>query len=333
MGLPNQRSLCHINVHKETDITLRSDHLPLKRFLSKNTLNSKVNNWAIEILPFHITFEYIKGIKNTLANTMSRLIEIDPQVRQDAEPEGYEFGYYTFDSLPTMEVSNIYTSQDTSSNKGDEDMKHLFRLPISDDMLSQLQSQDTFCSHIITQLKKGNIKDGQMYKFQDRLLKRNVTDSDKIYETIVLPRVLTAQIPKMAHVDIGHNGTHRTYMLLKRLYYCKGLKPSIVHHIQRCYHCQRRNKQVVKYATLYFDVATFPMQFISMDLIGEFHPPTSMGKKYALTVICMFTGYVFCIPLKTKTAEEVLQAYIDNVYSKFGGSLKILSDNGTEFKI
>ena len=89
---------------------------------------------------------------------------------------------------------------------------------------------------------------------------------------------------------------------------------------------------MVKYATLHFDVATFPMQFISMDLIGEFHPPTSKGKRYALTVICMLTDYVFCIPLKTKTAEEVLQAYIDNVYSKFGGSLKILSDNGTEFK-
>ena len=46
----------------------------------------------------------------------------------------------------------------------------------------------------------------------------------------------------------------------------------------------------------------------------------------------MLTGYVFCVPLKTKTAEEVIQAYIDNVYSKFGGSLKMLSDNGTEFK-
>ena len=69
-----------------------------------------------------------------------------------------------------------------------------------------------------------------------------------------------------------------------------------------------------------------------MDLIGEFHPPTSKRHRYALTVICMLTGYVFCVPLKTKTAEEVIQAYIDNVYAKFGGSLKILSDNGTEFK-
>ena len=159
-----------------------------------------------------------------------------------------------------------------------------------------------------------------------------MTDSDKTYETIVLPRALTAQILKMAHDDLGHNGTHRTYLLLKRLYYWKGLKPSVTKHIQRCYHCQRRNKQVVKYATLHFDVATFPMQFISMDLIGEFHPPISKGKRYALTVICMLTGYVFCIPLKTKTTEEVLQVYIDNVCSKFGGSIKILSDNATEFK-
>ena len=55
----------------DADIILRSDHLPLKKFLNKNTLNSKVNNWAVGISPFHITFEYIKGIKNTLADTMS----------------------------------------------------------------------------------------------------------------------------------------------------------------------------------------------------------------------------------------------------------------------
>ena len=116
-------------------------------------------------------------------------------------------------------------------------------------------------------------------------------------------------------------------MLLKRLYYWKGLTSSVTKHIQRCYQCQRRNKQVVKYATLHFDVATFPMQFISIDLIGEFHPPTTKGKRYVLTVIYMLTGYVFCIPLKTKTAEEVLQAYIDNVYSKFGRSIKILLCN------
>ena len=62
---------------EDADIVLKSDHLPLKKFLQKNTLNSKVNNWAVEISPYRIKFEYIKGIKNTLADTMSRLIQID----------------------------------------------------------------------------------------------------------------------------------------------------------------------------------------------------------------------------------------------------------------
>ena len=69
-----------------------------------------------------------------------------------------------------------------------------------------------------------------------------------------------------------------------------------------------------------------------MDLIGEFHSPSKKGHRYALTIICMLTGYVFCVPLKTKTASEVIQVYIDNVYAKFGGSHKILSGNGMEFK-
>ena len=94
----------------------------------------------------------------------------------------------------------------------------------------------------------------------------------------------------MAHDELGHNGTHRTYTLLKRLYYWKGLEK----HIKMCYQYQRRYKQVLKYAKLHFNVATFPMQFISLDLIGEFHPPTSRKHRYTLTVICVLTDCVLC---------------------------------------
>ena len=200
---------------ENADITLRSDHLPLKKFLAKNTLNSKVNNWAIEILPFCITFEYIKGIKNTLADTMSRLIEIDPQIQQDSEPKGYEFGYYTFDTLPTMEVSQVDTTKQASNKKESNDMDSVIKLPLSEDMLSNLQSQDASCAHILTQIEKGNIKEGHVYVAQNNILKRYVNDGNNTYETVILPRALTAQVLKMAHDDLGHNETHRTYMLLK----------------------------------------------------------------------------------------------------------------------
>ena len=74
------------------------------------------------------------------------------------------------------------------------------------------------------------------------------------------------------------------------------------------------------------------MNFITMDLIGEFHPPSSRGNQYALTGICMLTGFTWCIPLKSKKASEVSRAYLQHVYSVLGGSTKILTDNGTEFK-
>ena len=46
----------------------------------------------------------------------------------------------------------------------------------------------------------------------------------------------------------------------------------------------------------------------------------------------MLTGFTWCIPLKTKTADEVVTAYKNHIACPIGGSLKILTDNGTEFK-
>ena len=80
---------------------------------------------------------------------MSRLIDIDRQIQQDSEPEGYEFGYYTFDTLPAMEVFNIDTMQDTSSSNGKDFNENLGELPLTDDILSELQLQDTFCANIL----------------------------------------------------------------------------------------------------------------------------------------------------------------------------------------
>ena len=88
----------------------------------------------------------------------------------------------------------------------------------------------------------------------------------------------------------------------------------------------------VKFERKVFKPSLQPMYFICMDLIGEFHPPTSHGHCYALTAVCMLTVFKWCVPLKAKTAEEVSKAYLNHIYSNFGGSVKILMDNGTEFK-
>ena len=102
---------------------------------------------------------------------MSRLIDIDPQVQLESEPEGYEFGYYTFDTLPTLEVTNIKTITNTSVcvNDNDSSNNDLLELHINSDILSQLQQKDTFCNKILTQIEKGNIIEGHVYVIKDKL--------------------------------------------------------------------------------------------------------------------------------------------------------------------
>ena len=74
------------------------------------------------------------------------------------------------------------------------------------------------------------------------------------------------------------------------------------------------------------------MEFICIDLIGEFYPPSSKGNRYALTAVCMLTGFTFCIPIKNKTAQEVVTAWRNHILFPFGVCRKLLMDNGMEFK-
>ena len=85
-----------------------------------------------------------------MADTTSRLIDIDPQIQPEPEPEGYEFGYYIFDQLPALEVYNIETTQNLSLNIENKDVPndHLQKLPISDDILHKLQQKDVYSVRI-----------------------------------------------------------------------------------------------------------------------------------------------------------------------------------------
>ena len=151
---------------EDADIVLRSDHLQLKKFLQKNTLNSKVNNWAVEICPYRIKFEYIKGIKkgikNTLADTMSRLIQIDPEAKLQPEQEGYEFGYHAFEDMEPIEyetnVVDSTTLKDPIPLPGEE-----IKLPLEDEKLKELQQKDKFCKEIIEKLSKGELQRNRPY--------------------------------------------------------------------------------------------------------------------------------------------------------------------------
>ena len=290
----------------------------MKKFLHKNTRNIKVDNWAVELDTYNLKFEYIQGIKNTLADTLSQLINIDPDVELPKEKPGQEFGYNFLEDLPPIEVEEIIVEGVEIKPDPDTFLKDVnLKLPLQPEAIRTLQAQDTKIINLLNRLKVGDL-DANVYLVEDGILRCRIVESTgNEFKPIVIPKCLMDHVLLMAHDYSGHNGFPRMYAAIRHLYFWVGMKRDISHHCKRCQICTKHNIAKVKFKKTHFKGARQPMQFISMDLIGEFHPPSQQGHRYALTVICMHTSYVFCIPLKTKTAEEVLQAYIRNVYSKF----------------
>ena len=153
-----------------------------------------------------------------------------------------------------------------------------------------------------------------------------------MYTPIVVPDILKDCLLILAHDKQGHNGFRRTYASLKNRYHWKGMKKSVYQHCTNCQVCAKHNIKTQQLKNEHFSSPPQPMEFIAMDLIGEFYPASSKGNRFAFTTVCMLTGFTFCIPLKSKRAEDVIKAYINHICCTFGPSRKILTDNGTKFK-
>ena len=142
----------------DAEVTIKCDHLPLKKNLQKQTLNAKVNYLAVELEQFNLKLEWIQGIKNTLADSLSRLLEVDPEAKLWPEREGCEFGTYCFEELNFWKPmkDNIENIEITHNESYAREVK----LPLSTKQMIQLQKNDAEARDIVGNLRKekGNAK-------------------------------------------------------------------------------------------------------------------------------------------------------------------------------
>ena len=213
VALTKKAYTIYMSVKKSTfyltghEITLRSDHLPLKKFLRKMTLNNMVNNWSTEIESFNINFVHISGKANVLADTLSRLIDTDPELQQQPELEGHEFGKYCFETLPkargstnqvkiggdTAEVCEIQITYDNPENS-----ELSVELPLEDDKFASLQENDPKIQDLCNKVKEGEYQ--QFYFVKNNVLFRSIVDNGHKFEVRVIPESLRDVV-----LHLGHN--------------------------------------------------------------------------------------------------------------------------------
>ena len=233
------------------EITLKSDHLPLKKFLNCKTLNNTVDNWVVEIENFKINFVHIPGKDNILADTLSRLIDIDPDVVQEPELKDYEFGHYAFETLPKAKstpvgetlasVDGVDICEINISYGNVENSQFSVKLPLSDTQFSCLQEKNPKIKALQEKVQGGMYKD--FYFIENDILYRSIMDNGHKFSVAVIPEESTDTDLVLGHKQSGHNGYQRTYAAIICSYYWKGMRKHILVHCKTCVTCAKQGSK------------------------------------------------------------------------------------------
>ena len=233
------------------EITLRSDHLPLKKFLNHKTLNNTVDNWAVEIESFKIKFVHIAGKDNVLRDTLSRLIDIDPDVMLKPELRDYEFGHYAFETLPKAKstsvgkklalVDGVDICEINITYNNLENSEFSVKLPLSNEEFSCLQENDSKIHTLKEKIADGLYSD--FYFIHKGILYRSIIDNGHKFRAAVVPEELTGTVLYLGHNQSGHNGYQRTYAAIKHVYYWKGMRKHVLVHCKNCVPCAKQKVQ------------------------------------------------------------------------------------------
>ena len=112
--------------------------------------------------------------RTPLADTLSRLKEIDPDFALPTEPQGTEFRYNFFEGLPRVKVGEIIVEGVEIKLGPDTFFKEVdLTLPLKLRSIRSLQAKDAKISNILQWLQEGDLPP-DVYLIEDDILKRRI---------------------------------------------------------------------------------------------------------------------------------------------------------------
>lgn len=131
----------------------------------------------------------------------------------------------------------------------------------------------------------------------------------------------------------GHIGQTKMYTKLRREFYWKNIKQTIIDFVNECKLCKLNKHQKPTNEKFIKTTTPFkPFEIISIDTVGPFQK-TNKNNRYAVTIQCDFSKYVTIIPIINKEAPTVAKAVIEQFMLTYGTNIKaIRTDMGTEYK-
>ncbi|GFX47953.1 transposon Tf2-11 polyprotein [Trichonephila clavipes] len=283
-----------------TEITVASDHQPLKWLLNLKSPNGRLARWALEIQSFNLKVQYIPGKANAVADMLSRPVT--------QEESFCEANNTTIADMPTRSCMDMREAQ------------------LKDDNFKKIIT--SFESPLKTEEYANWTERG--FLMNQGVLYRYVHNANSAEAQLVIPTA-ERELIMQRHNDpmAGHYGEDGTFQKIAKRYYWTGMKKYISDYI-KCPECARFKATNQKPAGLLrTPVYSQRFEVIAIDLFGPL-PQTDSGKQWIFIVEDCATKWVELFALSQASAGQCATTLIE-VFMRHGIPRRIMSDNGTQF--
>ena len=128
-------------------------------------------------------------------------------------------------------------------------------------------------------------------------------------------------------------GANRMLETIRLRYFWSNMDKDINDHTGHCLNCKLRKtyQRRPKVPLMKYDDTARPLDRVHVDLTGPLPTTKGLKHRYIMVIKDYLTKYVWLIPLKTKTAQEVAEAFVGEFVCQAGVPGRLVSDRGNEF--
>ena len=173
----------------------------------------------------------------------------------------------------------------------------------------------------------------EKYILLDSLLFKVSTTQDKETAVLVISETSIDSIITLYHSSLfaGHQGVIKTYLTINDKFFIPNLIHYLRSYIKGCHICQlnRNEKPPSRQMQTRKNLNYRPLSRLSMDL--KVMPKLSKGHKFILCIIDKVTNYLITMPVYQSKAEEIGEALIKDIITKYCVPDYIIMDQDSAF--
>lgn len=316
-----------------------TDHKTLLNFDTQRDLSRRQARWMEFLSQYDYKITYVAGVLNCAADALSRVSYDEVPSHGNPMLAAATFLSQSAPSFCSSSKSSPLPSSSCPSSLSSAVSSSCPPSPITTASVLKLVTEST----VLHEIKEGYINDPFIAKVRATIAKGSASnlylvekDGLLFYkDRIIIPNStsLRERLFYLAHDQLGHFGTDKSYESLRSSFYWPNMRTDLEKaYIPACEACQM-NKSPTSRSTGPLHPLPIPdnrFSSIAIDFIGPL--PEDNGFDFLATVTDRLGADIKLIPCKTTTsAEEFAKLFLDHWVSDNGCPSEIVSDRDRRF--